>query len=60
MIRKIVKHANYRGVRVIPELDQPAHVGYGWNQPEFEDFVVCLNKEPWYDYCFQPPCGQVS
>ena len=20
---------------------------------------MCLNKEPWYDYCVEPPCGQV-
>ena len=59
-IKDIVVYANYRGVRVIPELDQPAHVGNGWNFPGAEDFTVCLNKEPWYDYCVEPPCGQLN
>ena len=48
------------GVRVIPEFDQPSHVGNGWQLPNGENFTICLNKEPWYDYCLQPPCGQVN
>ena len=59
-IKDIVTYANYRGVRVIPELDQPAHVGNGWNFPGAEDFTVCVNVEPWYDYCVEPPCGQLN
>ena len=59
-IRDIIAHANYRGVRVIPELDQPAHVGHGWNFPGGEDYTVCLDYEPWYEVCVQPPCGQLN
>ena len=49
-------------MRVIPELDQPAHAGQGWNFPEAvkEDLMVCLGKEPWYNYCLQPTCGQMN
>merc|ERR1712117_868373 len=43
-IREIVQHANFRGVRVIPEFDQPAHVGEGWQFPGAEDLTVCMDK----------------
>jgi len=47
------------GVRVIPEFDMPAHVGFGWQFPGSENFTVCVGREPWYKYCVEPPCGQV-
>ena len=47
------------GVRVIPEMDTPAHVGYGWQFPGSEGYTVCVGKDPWFGYCPQPPCGQV-
>ena len=47
-------------MRVIPEFDQPAHVGYGWNFPGAETYTVCVGVEPWYDFCVEPPCGQVG
>jgi len=59
-IREIVRHANFRGVRVIPEFDQPAHVGNGWQFPGAEDLTVCMNQEPWYKWCVEPPCGQLD
>lgn len=58
-IRDIVAYANKRGLRVVPELDQPAHVGHGWNFPGGENLTVCLDKEPWDMFCAEPPCGQV-
>ena len=58
-VKDIVAYANYRGVRVIPEFDQPAHVGNGWQIPGGKRYTVCVNQEPWYDYCVEPPCGQV-
>lgn len=45
---------------MIPELDQPAHVGNGWNFPGAENYTVCVNREPWYDFCVEPPCGQLN
>ncbi len=48
------------GIRVIPELDQPAHVGNGWQFAGCENCTVCVNQEPWYKYCVEPPCGQVT
>ncbi|KAF2899729.1 hypothetical protein ILUMI_06455 [Ignelater luminosus] len=54
-VEEIVKYAKERGVRVLPEFDAPAHVGEGWQDT---DFVACFNKQPWQDYCVEPPCGQ--
>ena len=56
----IVIHHFFPGLRVIPEFDQPAHVGNGWNYPGAEGYTVCVNVEPWYDYCVEPPCGQLN
>ena len=62
-IRDIVKYAKLRGVRVLPEFDAPAHVGNGWQFGESEGLgrlAVCVNQEPWQDYCVEPPCGQIN
>ncbi|CAL4199762.1 unnamed protein product, partial [Meganyctiphanes norvegica] len=43
-IREIVEYANQRGIRVIPEIDTPAHAGAGWNFGEQEGkgkMVLC-------------------
>ena len=31
----------------------------GWDFKESEDLTVCKDMQPWYDYCNEPPCGQV-
>jgi len=62
-IREIVDYARLRGVRVLPEFDAPAHVGNGWQFGEKEGkgkLAVCVNQEPWQDYCVEPPCGQLN
>jgi len=59
----IVKYARVRGVRIIPEIDAPAHVGNGWQWAEKEGkgrMAVCVNQEPWKKYCVEPPCGQLN
>lgn len=52
-----MKYAYNRGVYVLPELDAPAHMGEGW---QFTDLIVCFNIQPWADYCYQAPCGQID
>ena len=59
----IVVYAKFRGVRVILELDSPSHVGAGWEWGPIEGLgklAVCINRQPWRDYCVQPPCGQIN
>ncbi len=62
-IKDIVHYATVRGIKVIPEYDAPAHVGAGWEWSEKDglgEMVLCYNKEPWGDYCVEPPCGQLN
>lgn len=52
-----------RGVRIIIEIDSPAHAGNGWQwgkEANYGDMAVCVNKAPWRKYCVQPPCGQLN
>ncbi|XP_062541255.1 chitooligosaccharidolytic beta-N-acetylglucosaminidase isoform X2 [Armigeres subalbatus] len=56
-VEDIVQYALTRGVRVIPELDAPAHVGEGW---EKTNLTTCFSFQPWTKYCVEPPCGQLD
>mmetsp|Transcript_36360 Transcript_36360/g.41447 ORF Transcript_36360/g.41447 Transcript_36360/m.41447 type:complete len:543 (-) Transcript_36360:1211-2839(-) len=38
-------HAARRGIRIIPELDSPAHLNSWHYAPEFKDIVTCVAKE---------------
>jgi N-acetyl-beta-hexosaminidase len=55
----VVEYARARGVRVLPEFDAPAHVGEGW-QWAGPNVTVCMNAQPWSNYCVEPPCGQLN
>jgi len=63
-IREIVTYANLRGIRVIPEIDAPAHTGAGWNFGERAGkgkLVLCNDQDtPWFNLCKEPPCGQLN
>lgn len=59
-ILELVEYARARGVRVIPELDAPAHVGEGWQWAQHQNATVCFKAEPWLQYCVEPPCGQLN
>lgn len=62
-IRHLVEYGRLRGIRVLPELDTPAHVGNGWQWTEKHGLgkvAVCFNQEPWQSYCEEPPCGQLN
>jgi len=62
-IKHIVHYADVRGVRVVPELDAPAHSGNGYQWGEEDGLgklAVCVNRDPWEKYCVEPPCGQMN
>ncbi|KAJ9575900.1 hypothetical protein L9F63_007212, partial [Diploptera punctata] len=59
----LLEYARLRGVRIILEIDAPAHSGNGWQWGEaagLGQLAVCVNKQPWRKYCIQPPCGQLN
>ncbi|KOB74197.1 Beta-hexosaminidase [Operophtera brumata] len=62
-IRAIVKHAKLRGIRVLLEVDAPAHVGRAWSwgpAAGLGDLAYCVEVEPWNAWCGEPPCGQLN
>ena len=58
-VMELLDYGKARGVRLLPEVDGPSHVGAGW-QPHDPSFVLCLEATPWYSYCRSPPCGQLN
>lgn len=62
-VKDLIEYGRVRGVKIIPEFDTPAHVGNGWQffeKDSLEKLVLCLNSEPWAEYCVEPPCGQFN
>lgn len=62
-IEAVIKYAKYRGIRVIIELDAPAHAGHGFEWgPEYNlgNLAVCVDSQPWRKSCIQPNCGQLN
>ncbi|VVC24515.1 Hypothetical protein CINCED_3A025084 [Cinara cedri] len=62
-IKDLLRYALVRGVRIIIEIDSPAHAGNGWQWGKafgYGDMALCVDKAPWRKYCVQPPCGQLN
>ncbi|XP_050693934.1 chitooligosaccharidolytic beta-N-acetylglucosaminidase-like isoform X2 [Eriocheir sinensis] len=62
-VKEVIRYAQVRGIRVLPEFDAPAHVGHGWEWGELQGLgklAVCVAREPWQEYCVEPPCGQLN
>lgn len=62
-VRAVVRRARLRGVRVLLEVDTPAHVGraWGWGAAAgLGALAHCVEAEPWSVYCGEPPCGQLN
>ncbi|XP_026320468.1 probable beta-hexosaminidase fdl isoform X2 [Hyposmocoma kahamanoa] len=62
-VKTIVRRAKLRGIRVLIEVDAPAHVGRAWAWgPEagLGHLAYCVEQTPWNSYCGEPPCGQLN
>ncbi|KAL1493804.1 hypothetical protein ABEB36_009492 [Hypothenemus hampei] len=62
-VKALVEFARIRGIRVVLEVDVPAHAGNGWAwgpQEGLGELAVCINERPWSLYCGEPPCGQLN
>ncbi|KAJ0178174.1 hypothetical protein K1T71_005997 [Dendrolimus kikuchii] len=62
-VRGLVQYAKVRGIRMVIEIDSPAHAANGWQWGKdygFGDLAVCVNAKPWRQLCIQPPCGQLN
>lgn len=62
-VEEIVAFARVRGIRVVIEIDTPAHAGNGWDwgpKNGLGELAVCVNQQPWSMYCGEPPCGQLN
>jgi hexosaminidase len=63
-VRRVIAYARERGVRVIPEVDMPAHSASGWQQVDPE-IVACANSwwsnDVWAEHtAVQPNPGQLD
>lgn len=62
-VKDVVEFARIRGIRVLIEIDTPAHSGNGWNWGPAHgmgELALCVNQQPWELYCGEPPCGQLN
>lgn len=62
-VRAVVRRARLRGIRVLIEIDAPAHVGHAWSwgpAAQQGELAFCLDVDNWTQYCSEPPCGQLN
>ncbi|KAJ8717380.1 hypothetical protein PYW08_005779 [Mythimna loreyi] len=62
-VRAVVRRARMRGIRVLIEIDAPAHVGHAWSwgpAAHKGELAFCLDVDNWTQYCSEPPCGQLN
>ena len=55
-VQEIVDYATTRAIRIIPELDSPAHTRSWWLAPEFSELFTCTSN----DFYMGTPLGQID
>ena len=61
-ITDLVQYATARGVRIVPEVDVPAHTNQGWQwgaEAGLGDLLVC-GDDAWTAKALEPPSGQLN
>ncbi|XP_016769498.1 probable beta-hexosaminidase fdl isoform X4 [Apis mellifera] len=62
-VKDLADYARIRGVRVLVEIDSPAHAGAGWQwgtEYGYGELALCVDQQPWSSYCGEPNCGQLN
>ncbi|XP_015185237.1 PREDICTED: probable beta-hexosaminidase fdl isoform X2 [Polistes dominula] len=62
-VKDLADYARIRGVRVLVEIDSPAHAGAGWQwgaEHGYGELALCVDQQPWTSYCGEPNCGQLN
>ncbi|XP_011630319.1 probable beta-hexosaminidase fdl isoform X2 [Pogonomyrmex barbatus] len=62
-VKDLADYARIRGVRIVIEIDSPAHAGAGWQwgaEHGFGELALCVDQQPWSSYCGEPNCGQLN
>ncbi|KAL6267761.1 hypothetical protein P5V15_000830 [Pogonomyrmex californicus] len=62
-VKDLADYARVRGVRIVIEIDSPAHAGAGWQwgaEHGFGELALCVDQQPWSSYCGEPNCGQLN
>ena len=61
-IRDLVQYAKEHAVRVVPEIDAPAHANQGWQwgvEAGLGELVLCTSGS-WANKALEPPSGQMN
>ncbi|XP_014489221.1 PREDICTED: probable beta-hexosaminidase fdl [Dinoponera quadriceps] len=62
-VKDLADYSRIRGVRIVVEIDSPAHAGAGWQwgvEHGFGELALCVDQQPWASYCGEPNCGQLN
>ena len=62
-VKDLADYARIRGIRVLVEIDSPAHAGAGWQwgtEYGYGELALCVDQQPWSSYCGEPNCGQLN
>ncbi|KOX73530.1 putative beta-hexosaminidase fdl [Melipona quadrifasciata] len=62
-VKDLADYARIRGIRILVEIDSPAHAGAGWQwgtEYGYGELALCVDQQPWSSYCGEPNCGQLN